>query len=136
MNRLCAERQEQLWKSGRKLVLRMRKMFKNVSKEGRLYEAISNNKSAFVKGRNIIDNTLIVQKTANPNGERVDIIRGSDILKRRLLGHFCEARGVFSEIQSDRSEENVENVWSVSLHVEKDIDRWRRPTIEATVLNI
>ncbi|KAL4351407.1 hypothetical protein GQ457_06G005170 [Hibiscus cannabinus] len=56
---------------------------------------------------------------ANPNGGRVDISRKSDILKRRLLGHFREVRDVSSEIQSDRNEEDVENVWSVSLHVEK-----------------
>ncbi|KAL4282914.1 hypothetical protein GQ457_16G015900 [Hibiscus cannabinus] len=50
------------------------------------------------------------RSNANPNGERVDISRGSDILKRRLLRHFCEAQGVFSGIQSNRSEENVENI--------------------------
>ncbi|KAL4290764.1 hypothetical protein GQ457_14G026170 [Hibiscus cannabinus] len=62
---------------------------------------------------------------ANSNGERVDISRESDILKRQLLDHFREARDVFSEIQSDRSEENVENVWSMSLNVENDINRQR-----------
>ncbi|KAL4303175.1 hypothetical protein GQ457_10G005120 [Hibiscus cannabinus] len=79
---------------------------------------------------------LLQAETLNPNGERVDINRGSDIFKRQLLSHFREARCVFSEIQSNRSEENVENVWSVSLHVEKDIDRQRRTAVEATVLNI
>ncbi|KAL4272844.1 hypothetical protein GQ457_13G005720 [Hibiscus cannabinus] len=39
-------------------------------------------------------------------------------------------------LMSDRSEENVENVWSISLHVEKDIDRRRRAAVGATVLNI
>ncbi|KAL4297095.1 hypothetical protein GQ457_12G000920 [Hibiscus cannabinus] len=63
------------------------------------------------------------------NGEHVDISHESDILKRQFLGHFREARDVFSEIQSDRSEENVENVWSVSLHVEKDIDRQQRAAV-------
>ncbi|KAL4297696.1 hypothetical protein GQ457_12G017210 [Hibiscus cannabinus] len=49
------------------------------------------------------------------------------------LNHFREARGVFSEIQSDRSEENVKNLWSVSLHVEKDINRRRQTVVGATV---
>ncbi|KAL4303928.1 hypothetical protein GQ457_10G023820 [Hibiscus cannabinus] len=43
--------------------------------------------------------------------------------RRRVLGHFCKARDVFSEIHSDISEENAENVKLVSLYVEKDIDR-------------
>ncbi|KAL4334798.1 hypothetical protein GQ457_07G044450 [Hibiscus cannabinus] len=74
--------------------------------------------------------------TSNPNGERVYISHGSDIPKRQLLGHFRKARDVFSKIQSDRSEENVENVWSVSLHVEKDIDQRRQTTVGTTKINI
>ncbi|KAL4303117.1 hypothetical protein GQ457_10G016550 [Hibiscus cannabinus] len=65
------------------------------------------------------------RRTTNPNGGRVDISRESDILKRRLLGYFHEARGVSSEIQFDRSEEEVDNTWSLSLHVEKR----HRPTV-------
>ncbi|KAL4333430.1 hypothetical protein GQ457_07G044910 [Hibiscus cannabinus] len=66
-----------------------------------------------------------------PHSENIS--RGSVILKRRLLSHFREARVVFSKIQSDRSEENIE---SVSLHNEKDIDRQQRTTVGATMLNI
>ncbi|KAL4323729.1 hypothetical protein GQ457_11G006090 [Hibiscus cannabinus] len=67
--------------------------------------------------------TLHQLRTTNLNGEYVDISRGSNILKQRLLDHFREAHSVFLEIQTDRSEENIKNVWLVSLHVKKDIDR-------------